>query len=182
MTDEKNPQPPPFVVDCMYEDETSAYRVLSIDVTQMTFERTDGTRVTTTNIKLKADIHKRRMLERNNPRPISSQGMRMSSSSVIPEYKYEDVTPIIAAVIEKHSRRSRDWLSHSRLIKGFLEDHTARAIAEGLRRSQARQTPEAWVGVMIAGFSKEWSAGKHWQHFERKKMSRGHAWRVKPDR
>ncbi len=40
------------------------------------------------------------------------------------------------------------------------------------------RTPEAWAGVIIAGFSKQWKAGL-WQQFERKKISKGHAWRVR---
>jgi len=40
------------------------------------------------------------------------------------------------------------------------------------------QTLEAWAGIIIAGFSKEWKEGK-WDQIDRIPMNRGHKWALK---
>jgi len=176
MTEMETSLPPPFIVGKIYEDEISTYKVLSVDRSRMTFERPDGTKVQTDNIPLKAAIYKRRLTERQHPTSINYQQLKVCTGTA--EYSYEVVTPLVASVIEKHSAHSSEFLPHSRLKKGLLDDPLARSIIEKLPRTGTFQTAEAWGGVIIAGFSKEWTEGR-WPLFERKKIGQGHAWRVK---
>lgn len=81
-------------------------------------------------------------------------------------------------VIDKHSERSREYIRHVQLRKELLRNPHARSIIESLRHTPQFKTPEAWAGVIIAGFSRQWTEGG-WQRFERKKIREGHAWRVK---
>lgn len=172
------PLPPPFVVGRAYEDMNGKYIVLSLVGNHMTFERPDGSRGQTDDIPLKACIHNRILLERDHPGLLNYQRSRLGGGTS--EYKYEDVTQLVAAVIDKHSERSREYIAHSDLKKGLLLDPHARSIIDRIPVTSSFRTPEAWAGVIIAGFSKEWTAGR-WPRFERKKIRGGHEWRVKRD-
>jgi len=88
-------------------------------------------------------------------RGTADQRSRSSAGTGITEYKYEDVTQLVAAVIDKHSNRSRKYLPHSNLKKGLLLDPHARSIIDRIPATSKFRTPEAWAGVIIAGFSKE---------------------------
>lgn len=166
---------PPFIVGEAYEDELGKYKVLSVEGVRMTFER-DGTTQHTDNIPLKARIHRRIVSERLHPRPLNYQ--QAHSGSGTSEYTYEDVTPLVAEVIDRHSERSREYLPHDDLQKELLRDPHARTIIDRIPPTAKRRTPEAWAGVIIAGFSKQWTEGR-WPRFEREKIRKGHAWRVK---
>lgn len=168
--------PPPFVVGQVYEDEKGEYRVLSVEGTRMTFEYLQGAIEHSDNIELKASIHNRRIRERQHPGPVPYQPSK--SRSDLAEYAYEVVTPLVARVIEEHAARSTEFLRHEQLKERLLADPHARSIIEDLPRTGKFTTPEAWAGVIIAGFSKEWTEGR-WPRFERKKISSGHAWRLK---
>jgi hypothetical protein len=176
MTEEQTSLPPPFIVGEMYEDEIGKYKVLSVEGTHMTFERLDGTQNHTENIPLKASIHKRRVSERQHPRPLNYQQSKTGSETT--EYTYEIVTPLVAGVIERHAQHSTEFLPHARLKQGLLNDLHARSIIDKLPQTDQLKTPDAWAGVIVAGFSKEWTEG-HWPRFDRKKIGKGHAWRVK---
>jgi hypothetical protein len=173
---QETPQPPPFNVGESYEDEHGKYKVLSVLGAHMTFERPDGDRGHTDDIPLKARIHNRIRFERDHPRPLTYQRSRAGSGTA--EYKYEDVTQLVAAVIDGHSERSTKYIPHSNLKKGLLLDPHARSIIDRIPPTSKFKTPEAWAGVIIAGFSKQWTEGR-WARFERKKIKEGHEWRVK---
>jgi len=168
---DETPAPTPFVVGQVYEDEKEEYRVLSVEGTRITFEYLHGAAGHSDNIALKASIHNRRIRERQHPRPPKSE-------TSIAEYSYEVVTPLVAQVIQKHAEHSSDFLRHAGLKEHLLADPHARSIIENLPRTGKFTSPEAWAGVLIAGFSKEWTEGR-WPRFERKKISNGHAWRLK---
>jgi hypothetical protein len=173
---DETPSPPPFVVGQVYEDEKGEYRVLSVEGTRMTFEYLQGARGHSDNIALKASIHNRRIRERQYPGPLPYQPSKTGTS--IAEYSYELVAPLVAQIIEKHAEQSSDFLRHTELKGRLLADPHARSIIENLPRTGKFTTPNAWAGVIIAGFSKEWTEGR-WPQFERKKIARGHAWRLK---
>lgn len=170
------PPPPPFVIGATYEDLHSKYKVLSVAGAHMTFERPDGSKGHSDDIPLKARIHNRIQFERDQPRPLNYQ--RSSAGRGTTEYKYEDVTQLVAALIDKQSERSGKYIPHPNLKKGLLLDPHARSIIDRIPPASNFRTPEPWAGVIIAGFSKEWTEGR-WQRFERKKIGKGHAWRVK---
>jgi hypothetical protein len=132
----------------------------------------------TENIHLKARIHKRILAERQGPRPRLPSSQQLRTSSRTSEYTYEDVTPLVADAIDRHSKRSRKYMPHVKLMRELLSEPHSRSIIENLSPTPKFTTPEAWAGIIIAGFSKQWTEGL-WQRFERKKISRGHAWRVK---
>jgi hypothetical protein len=176
MTEEETTLPPPFIVGEMYEDEIGKYKVLSVEGTRMTFQRLDGTQNHTENISLKASIHKRRVFERQYPRSLNYQ--QLNTGSTAPEYKYEVVTPLVAGIIEKHAQHSTEFLPHARLKQGLLNDPHARSIIDKLPQTEQLKTPDAWAGVIVAGFSKEWTEGQ-WPRFDRKKIGKGHAWQLK---
>jgi hypothetical protein len=176
MTQENTPSPPPFIPGKTYEDEISEYKVLTVEGTRMTFERLDGSLGHTDNIALKATIHRRRVSEKQHSRPMNYQLHKTGSGTA--EYRYEDVTPIVARLIEEHAKRSTDYLPHVSLVKELLSDSHARFIIDHLPATEKLKSAEAWAGVIIAGFSKEWSEGR-WDRLERKKTGRGHAWRLK---
>ena len=175
---EETPLPPPFIVGAVYEDEISKYKVVSLEGSCMTFERLDGTRAYTDDIPLKASIHRRRVLEQLRPSAIMYREMRITGGTSPSEYKYEVVTPLVAGIIDKHSESSAEWLAHARLKQGLLADPHAHSIIDRLPRADKLRTSDAWAGVIIAGFSKEWTEGR-WPRFDRKKIGKGHAWRVK---
>jgi hypothetical protein len=172
------PPPPPFIVGATYEDELGKYTVLSVEGALMTFERPDGSKKHTTDIPLKARIHKRILAERQNPGQRLQNLQQLRTGSRTSEYTYEDVTPFVVDAIDKHSRRSREYMPHLMLRSALLSEPHARSIIENLRPTPKLKTPEAWAGVIIAGFSKQWKAGL-WPRFERRKTGRGHEWRVK---
>jgi hypothetical protein len=178
VTDEDPPLPPPFILGGMYEDEISKYKVISLEGSRMTFERLDGTQAYTDNIPLKASIHRRRVREQQRPSAISYREMKTAGGTSPSEYKYEVVIPLVAGIIDKHSECSAQWLAHARLKQGLLGDPHARSIIDRLPRTDTLRTSDAWAGVIIAGFSKEWTEGR-WPRFDRKKIGKGHAWRVK---
>ncbi len=173
---DETPAPPPFVVGQVYEDEKGEYRVLSVEGTRITFEYLHGAIKHSDNIALKASIHNRRIRERQHPGPLPYQPPK--SGTAIAEYSYEVVTPLVAQIIQKHAEHSSAFLRHAGLKERLLADPHARSIIENLPRTGKFTTPEAWAGVIIAGFSKEWTEGR-WPRFERKKISNGHAWRLK---
>ncbi|MGB2624327.1 MAG: hypothetical protein WA857_04055 [Candidatus Acidiferrum sp.] len=175
---QESPPPPPFIVGSTYEDERGKYTVLSVEGARMTFERPDGSKNHTADIPLKARIHKRILSERQNPRPRLASFQQLRTGSRTSEYTYEDVTPLVADAIDRHSTGSRQYVSHVELRSDLLSEPHSRSIIENLRPTPKLKTPEAWAGVIIAGFSKQWTEGL-WPRFERKKISTGHAWRLK---
>jgi hypothetical protein len=116
MTQENKPLPPPFIPGETYEDEISGYKVVTVEGTRMTFERPDGSQVHTDNIALKAAIHRRRMSEKQHQRPRNYQASKAGSRTA--EYRYEEVTPLVARLIDMHATRSTSYIPHESLRKG----------------------------------------------------------------
>jgi hypothetical protein len=138
---QETPLPDPFSVGKIYEDENGKYKVISVIGARMTFERPDGSRNHSDNIPLKASIHKRILFERDHPRPVNCRQSRSGSGT--PEYKYEDVTHLVAAIIDKHSERSREYINHVQLKIELLRNPHASSIIESLRLTPQFRTPEA---------------------------------------
>jgi len=164
--------PSPFKIGEMYEDWDGTYKVVSLDGDRVTFVRPDGTQDSGT-IEGKFRIYQNVLLKRKHPNPLSYHESRSGSHESA--YTYEEATPIVAEVIDKHSKRSTDYIDHAHIVEALLGDPEACSIID---RIHDDKSPEGRAGVIIAGFSKQWTEGR-WERFDRMKIGRGHAWRVK---
>lgn len=170
------PLPPPFIVGETYEDEIGEYTVASIEGSRMTIRRNNGELQHSDNISLKAEIYKRRVRERENPRPINYHAAKSSSGEHA--YHDDDVTWMVAKCIAVLAKRSKDCIPHKRIVESLLEDAAIRHIIEDInRRSKDQKTLKGRAGQIIARFSFECHEGK-WPGYKKKKITGGHCWTV----
>ncbi len=168
--------PSPFIVGETYEDEISEYRVVSIEGPRMTIRRPNGELQHSDNISLKAEIYKRRVRERENPRPINYQPAKSSSGEHA--YHDDDVTWMVAKCIAALAKRSKDCIPHKRIVESLLDDAATRRIIEEINRSSKDQKDlEGRAGQIIARFSRECRDGK-WPGYKKRKITVGHCWTV----
>ena len=170
--------PPPFIIGETYEDWDGPYKVISFSDSRVTFERPDGSQGSGT-IEGKAMICRNVRLERQHPElPRNQKSPSGRPRSAYPAY--EEVTPIVAEVIEKHSRRSRDYLTHTRMVEALLAHPEARPVIDGL---SDEKTPEGRAGVIIAFFGKEYFEGRRgWRERFEQTQTRPYGYRVRRKR
>jgi hypothetical protein len=170
------PLPPPFIVGEKYEDEIGEYTVVSADGYRMTFRRADGTLQHSDNVALKANIHKRRLSEREHPRPLNYQPSKPSPGAHV--YHDDEVTWMVARCIDQLAKRSKSCIPHKKIVECLLKDPETLRIIDGICRLSAdHKTSAGRAGQIIARFSFECYQGK-WPDYKRVKMSGGHCWRV----
>jgi hypothetical protein len=140
-----------------------------VDDNRIEFERDDGTRGYGRSDD-KARIYrnilsegKKRTSQAN--RPDSSPGSRSTT------YTYPEITPLVAEIIEKHSLERRQWMAHEILAEGLAKHELARTIMEESRSLDQWKTLEKKARIVIAGFSRQWSAGE-WDHIDRIPMKK----------
>lgn len=86
------------------------------------FERDDGTRGDG-DISGKARIYRNMQSEKEGP-PAQPYWPASPQRSTTSGYTYEEVTPLVAEIIEKHSIKYRDWITHQMLVRALSEWRT----------------------------------------------------------
>jgi len=81
--------PPPFTVGHSYEDEKGTYTVISVENGRMKIERENGSTQLSHDIKLKAQIHRRILRQRN---ALSVSAMATDKLRDQPEKKMRELT------------------------------------------------------------------------------------------
>jgi hypothetical protein len=153
--------PPPFIIGETYEDWDGPYKVISFSESSVEFERPDRSQGSGT-IEGKAMIYRNVLLKRKHPELLRNQ------KSPLGQYKsayptYEEVTPIVAEVIEKHSKRSRDYMTHASIVEALLSHPEARHVIDGI---SDEKTLEGRAGVIPAFFGKQYFEGRWRERFE----------------
>jgi len=69
-------------------------------------------------------------------------------------------------------------MAHEILAEGLAKHELARTIMEESRSLDQWKTLEKKARIVIAGFSRQWSAGE-WDHIDRIPMKKNHAWALK---
>ncbi|MFZ3334209.1 MAG: hypothetical protein WA197_26500 [Candidatus Acidiferrales bacterium] len=173
---QEKPLSPPFNVGETYEDEISEFSVVSIEGARMTIRRPNGELQHSDNISLKAEIYRRRLRERENPKPINYRPAK--SGSAQHAYHDDDVTWMVAKCIAALAKHSKDCIPHKRIVERLLDDASTRRIIEEINRSSKDQKDlEGRAGQIIARFSRECRDGK-WRGYKKRKITVGHCWTV----
>jgi hypothetical protein len=127
-----------FVVGGNYADRRGEYTVISLERGRMELEYKDGTR-TTGDVEIKARIHQNMMLEQTGSQPLPAPKQSSSHSREGHYFSHPDVFPIIAEIIESHSRHSGAYVTHDRIVEALLEHPKARLFLDSCPNDKPRE-------------------------------------------
>jgi hypothetical protein len=169
-----------FVVGETYEDRAGQYKVLSLEAQRVFFEYADGTQGSG-SIEIKERIHQNILSERTNKQvgsPTPKPRLTNSRSHKEVFFTHAEVFPIIADVIENHSKHSDDYMRHGEIGEALMNHPEGGLI---LDRLPGHETRSWWANDMVAFFSKVFTEGRsEWDgRFERKKIDGKWAYRVR---
>ena len=172
--------PPPFVVGETYQDHKGEYTVLSVKGNLLEFERADGSRETG-DAEIKALIHRNILYPECKRHPLG--GARTSYLSNKPVgFSQAEVFPIIASIIERHSKSSNEYMEHEIIVAAELERPELRPhLDQSVAEDREHKPISWWAANMLAWFSKTITdGGSEWgRRFERQKIHRCWAYRVR---
>jgi len=164
-----------FVVGETYQDRVGAYTVISVEGNRLVYEYADRIQ-REGDVVTKWRIHWNILSEKSGLNPgRPSQPFR--SKNVNDFFTHAEAFPIIAHVIEMHSRTHQKLMTHDEMVKAVMNDLQEQVILD--RRPDK---PKSWsAGVKVAQFSKAITGGKsEWDgRFDRDKISGVWAYRVR---
>jgi hypothetical protein len=116
---------------------------------------------------------------------VKSENERLSFSRTR-TFRFVDVFPIIARIIQEHSRNSGEFINHGELAMRLSKDHEARKYIDDAHKIRKRnqdmpQTDILIASNMIAHFSRQFTGGinKWMDGLERGKIENKWAYRMK---
>lgn len=170
----------PFIVGNRYLDRHSVYTVIAVQGNENVFQREDGMQ-STGDVAMKTRIHRNILFDRPAGDSPSSRHRRISLlDNGRVGFVQDEVFPIIAAVIESHSKAAQTYATHHEIVEALLEDSDFRPMLDRLaHRDPKGRSASWWASNMVAFFSQAITLDRsEWKHrLERERIDGRWAYR-----